>query len=109
MNLAKLKIAGLNVDRVTLDTLSPDEWVALNIYVGLKPAHRRDEFEREGLNWDEMMEALTKKGFIAKGRLQIKLKPALELFGKLFGNRLVSYSSIRDILSGKQKINYIDY
>lgn len=53
-------------------TLTNHGWMGLGIYIGFKAAYRRSEMNYVGVDYDKVVEELTKVGLMKGGRLNIK-------------------------------------
>ena len=51
--------------------LSDQGYMGLGIYIGYKPAYRKREMERHGVDYDAVVIELTKAGIIKSGRINL--------------------------------------
>jgi hypothetical protein len=52
-------------------TLTNHGYMGLGLYVGFKSTHRRSEMESFGVNYDQVVEELTRVGLIRNGRMDL--------------------------------------
>lgn len=69
--------------------LTDNEWLGFSIYLGFRPAYRKSEMARNGVDYNQTVAALARVGVIRNGRM-ISNSAAYRLFHEKFPAQLAS-------------------